>query len=116
MNEQTASQRWHGKLIGVIAGVVLLRAEPLLGALLGLLIGHALDDRWFATRAADPYRVLGLTDAASDAEIDAARRRLIARHHPDRADRHDRHRHERRLCEINAAYDRIRILRERPRT
>jgi DnaJ-domain-containing protein 1 len=116
VNEQTASQRWHGKLIGVIAGLALLRAEPLLGALLGLLIGQAFDARWFATRVADPYRVLGLTEAASDAEITAARRRLIARHHPDRADGHDRHRHERRLCEINAAYDRIRILRATPRT
>jgi preprotein translocase subunit Sec63 len=108
-------QRWYGKLIGVVAGFLLLRAEPLLGALVGLLLGHAFDMGWFAGRREDPYRVLGLTDEASDAEIDLARRRLLARHHPDRASNETRREAERRVREINTAYDRIRTLRDRPR-
>lgn len=107
-------QRWYGKLIGVIAGIALLRLHPLLGALVGLLIGHAFDAQWFSTRAEDPYRVLGLTDAASDAEIDLTWRRLMSQHHPDRAvEGEPRHRAARRASEINAAYDRIRVLRRR---
>lgn len=93
--------------------MVLLRADPLLGALVGLLIGHAIDAGWFATRLDDPYRVLGLTDEASDAEVDLARRRLIAQFHPDRASSHAQRHSERRIREINAAYDRIRLLRRR---
>ena len=115
MKERASSQRWHAKLFGVIAGVVLLRADPLLGALVGLLIGHAIDAGWFATRVDDhdPYRVLGLTDEASQAEVDLARRRLIAQFHPDRASSHVGRHAERRIREINAAYDRIRLLRRR---
>ena len=33
--------------------------------------------------AADPYRVLGVSSGASDAEIKAAYRALVKRHHPD---------------------------------
>ena len=99
-------------MIGAIAGYVLLRDDPLLGALIGLLIGHALDARWFAAPGQDPYRVLGVTAAASDAEVDLARRRLIAQHHPDRANAATRRDAERRAREINAAYDRIRARRQ----
>lgn len=35
-------------------------------------------------RKDDPYRVLGIDRTASDAEIRAHRRRLVAEHHPDR--------------------------------
>jgi preprotein translocase subunit Sec63 len=107
-----SSQRWYGKLIGVAAGFMLLRADPVLGALLGLLIGHAVDAGWSGPRRDDPYRVLGLTDEASDAEIDLARRRLIAQHHPDRATAGTRREAERNARDINAAYARIRTLRK----
>ena len=40
-------------MIGTIAGYVLLRADPLLGALIGLLIGHGIDARWFDARPFD---------------------------------------------------------------
>jgi DnaJ-domain-containing protein 1 len=110
---------WLGKLIGTIAGFVLVRADPLLGALIGLLFGQAIDAGWFGRRVRDdPYRVLGLTEDASDADIDLARRRLLAKHHPDRAlDGAHRRDAERRTRSINAAYDRIRVLRQssRPR-
>ena len=63
--------------------------------------------------AGDAYRVLGLESDASDAEVDLARRRLIARHHPDRAtDAAARAAAERRTREINAAYARIRKQRQ----
>ncbi|WP_159017404.1 J domain-containing protein [Cognatiluteimonas profundi] len=116
MNRDGVPQRWYGKVIGLVAGFLLLRVDPLLGALIGLLLGHAVDAGWFAGRGhANPehaYRVLGLTADASDSDIDLARRRLIAQHHPDRAaDEASRKAAERRTREINAAYARIRKLR-----
>ncbi|MFC7300716.1 J domain-containing protein [Cognatiluteimonas weifangensis] len=108
-------KRWYGKLLGFFAGAALLRANPLLGALIGVLIGHAFDADWFRRRD-DPYRVLGLTADASDAEVDLAWRRLIAQYHPDRlagAAAELRRQAEARSREINAAYDRIRTLRKR---
>ncbi|GAB2503282.1 J domain-containing protein [Lysobacter humi (ex Lee et al. 2017)] len=106
--------RWSGKLVGFFVGALLLRAEPPLGALLGLLIGHAVDAGWFEARREDPYRELGVDADASDADIDRAYRRLMARHHPDRhataAPRVQREA-EKRARAINAAYDRIRALR-----
>ena len=107
--------RWYGKLLGAVAGAALLRTNPLLGLLVGLLIGHALDRRWFAGAKDDPYRVLGLTDEATDAEVDLAYRRLIAQYHPDRlvgAANELQRQAESRAREINAAYDRIQKLRK----
>jgi DnaJ-domain-containing protein 1 len=109
--------RWYGKLLGVFAGAALLRGNPLLGALIGLLIGHAFDVDWFRLRRREnPYAVLGLTEEATDAEIDLAYRRLMAQYHPDRmagAAAELRRQAETRAREINAAYDRIRGLRRR---
>lgn len=114
--------RWSGKLIGFVAGLVLTRRLPV--ALLGLLIGHAFDEGWFksATPAAGasdksgPYRELGLGADASDAEVDAAYKRLISQYHPDKyvaAAPELRAQAERRARELNAAYDRIKKLRRR---
>ncbi|GHA85909.1 J domain-containing protein [Cognatilysobacter bugurensis] len=108
--------RWTGKLLGFLAGAVLLRANPLLGAVIGLLIGHALDAGWFATRRDDPYAVLGVRQDASDAEVEQAYRRLMARHHPDRqigVGEVQKRKSERRARDINRAYDRVRALRGR---
>ena len=109
-------KRVYGKLLGFFAGAALLRANPLLGALLGLLIGHAFDADWFKSPRDNPYRVLGLTEEATDAEVDLAYRRLIAQYHPDRmvgAADELRRQAEARAREINGAYDRIRTLRSR---
>lgn len=106
---------WFGKLLGFILGAALLRSNPALGALLGLLIGHAFDNDWFHRHRDDPYATLGLGADASDAEIDLAYRRLIARCHPDRfanAAGNERRQAEARAREINQAYDRIRSLRK----
>ena len=69
-----------------------------------------------SSRRDNPYRELGLTDDASDAEVDRAWRRLIAQYHPDKltgAAEELRRQAETRARAINAAYDRIRTLRQR---
>jgi hypothetical protein len=110
---------WIGTVVGVLAGLLLLRAQPWLGALIGLLLGHAFDAGWFGGRprrdADDPYRVLGVPADADDRDIERARRRLLARFHPDRArDAAEREDAERQTRTINTAYDRIRRLRQSP--
>jgi preprotein translocase subunit Sec63 len=106
---------WYGKILGLLAGAALMRFNPVLGALIGLLVGHAFDAGWFRTPREDPYAVLGITEEASDAEIDLAYRRLITQYHPDKlvgvaADLRDQA--ERKAGAINAAYDRVKTLRK----
>ena len=108
--------RWYGKLLGFIAGALLFRPNPLFGAVVGVLIGHAFDANWFAIGRNAPYRVLDVDPAASMAEIEAAYRRLISQYHPDKvagAAPELRDAAEKRAREINAAYDRIKTLRKR---
>lgn len=109
--------RWYGKLLGLIAGALLFRANPLFGAVVGLLIGHAFDADWFRLRRRDdPWAELGLIPDATDEEVEQAYRRLISQYHPDRfagAAPELRAEAERRARAINAAYDRIRSLRGR---
>jgi len=108
--------RWYGKLLGAFAGAALLRFNPLLGALIGLLIGHAFDIDWFKLRRGDPYTTLGITDEASDAEVEQAYRRLISQYHPDKlsgAAADLRRQAETKAREINTAYDRIQTQRKR---
>lgn len=121
------SKRVYGKVVGAIIGALLLRASPLLGGLIGLLIGHAFDAGWFTQRASapprpaapprdDPYRVLGVSADADDAQIDLAYRRMMSQYHPDRlaqATLEVRTQAEARARDINAAYDRIRAMRKR---
>ncbi len=109
-------KRWYGQLLGFFAGAAVVRANPRLGALRGVLIGHAFDADWFRSRRDDPYRELGLAEDASDAEVDRAWRRLIAQYHPDKlagAAEELRRQAEARSRAINAAYDRIQTLRNR---
>lgn len=106
--------RWYGKFFGLVAGWLLLRHPA--GGWLGLLVGHAFDADWFRSPRDNPYRVFGLTEEASDAEIDLAYRRLIGQYHPDRlegAAPELRQQAEHKARDINAAYDRIRALREK---
>ena len=107
-------KRWYGKLLGFVAGWLLMR-HPL-GGLVGLIIGHAFDEDWFKLSRDNPYRALGLTSDASDAEIDQAYRRLISQYHPDKmagAAEDLRRQAEQKAGEINTAYDRIKTLRKR---
>ncbi len=106
--------RWYGKLLGFVAGWLLLRHPG--GAVIGLLIGHAFDADWLRPKREDPYAVLGLRDDASDGEVDRAYRRLIAQYHPDRlvgAADELRLQAEDKARAINGAYARIRKLRAR---
>ncbi|MBB5014424.1 J domain-containing protein [Rehaibacterium terrae] len=106
--------RWYGKLLGFIAGWLLLRHPA--GGLIGLLIGHAFDADWFGLRKPSPYRELGLTEDASDAEVERAYRRLIAQYHPDKlvgiAD-DLRQQAEDKARRINAAYEAIQKQRRK---
>lgn len=108
-------KRWYGKLLGFIAGWLLMRHPA--GGLIGLLIGHAFDEDWFKlSRRDNPYRLFNLTSDASDAEVDQAYRRLMSQYHPDKlvgAAPELRRQAELRAGEINAAYDRIKTLRKR---
>lgn len=107
--------RWYGKLLGFIAGWLLMRHPA--GGLIGLLIGHAFDSDWFRRPGNDAYDVLGLENDASDTEIDLAYRRLMAQCHPDRlagAAPELLEQAQRRAAEVNQAYDRIRKQRGKP--
>ena len=108
--------RWYGKLLGLIAGALLFRPNPIFGALIGLIIGHAFDEDWFKSNRDTPYRVLGVTEDASDAEIEQAYRRLISQYHPDKlagVAEELRRQAEQKASGINTAYDRIKQLRKR---
>jgi len=113
----TWMKRWYGKLLGFIAGMLLFRGHPG-GGMIGLLIGHAFDADWIIPSRAAPYRVLGVSPDASQAEIDQAYRRLMSQYHPDKlagAAPELREKAEQRSREINAAYDKIKAQR-RPRS
>lgn len=58
----------------------------------------------------DPYKVLGVSPNASDDEIQKAYRRLVKKYHPD-VNPGDENA-EKKMREINAAYDQIRNVRE----
>ncbi|NMT36588.1 DnaJ domain-containing protein [Stenotrophomonas maltophilia] len=108
--------RWYGKLLGFIAGALLFRPNPLFGAVVGLLIGHAFDSDWFRLNKENPYRELGLTSEATDAEVERAYRKLISQYHPDKlggAAPELQQQAEQTSRRINAAYDRIKTLRKR---
>jgi hypothetical protein len=64
------------------------------------------------TSTYDPYAVLGVSPGASRATIEAAYRRLSLRYHPDRNRHPDA---ERRMKEINAAYE-VLVRRRRAST
>jgi DnaJ-domain-containing protein 1 len=105
--------RWYGKFFGFIAGWFLFRHPA--GAIVGLIVGHAFDADWFKSKRDTPYKVLGVAEDASDAEIEQAYRRLMSQYHPDKlvgVAEELREQAEKKASEINAAYDRIQSLRK----
>ena len=58
----------------------------------------------------DPYKILGVSPTASDDEIQKAYRKLVKKYHPDVNPGNAEA--ERKMREINAAYDQIRNIRE----
>lgn len=111
--------RFYGKILGALLGFALLR-HPI-GILLGAVLGHALDAGWLLRRSKpqaleEAYALLEVSPDASEADIDQAYRRLMARYHPDRvanAAEEIRALAEARASAINAAYDRIMAARRR---
>lgn len=102
--------RYYGKLLGFVAGWLLLRHPG--GGVLGALVGHAFDADWFFARKpkSDPYATLGVDPQASDHEVEQAYRRLITQYHPDRlqgAADELREQAESKARELNAAFDAI---------
>jgi len=109
--------RYYGKVLGGLLGFAMTR-HPF-GILLGASLGHALDAGWLhrghsadsaRSRLDDAYATLEVSPEASDAEIDRAYRKLIARYHPDRvagAAEEIRALAEERSRALNAAYDTI---------
>jgi DnaJ domain len=77
----------------------------------------SLADRFrFARHSEADYRTLGVSETASDAEIEQAYLHLIAQQHPDRLvglARELRRQAEKKARGINAAYGRIRVRRKR---
>ncbi len=71
-------------MLGALAGALLFRGAPVVGLMIGLAIGHAVDAGWFKRRPENPYEALGLEPDATTAEIDLAYRRLMSRYHPDK--------------------------------
>lgn len=104
--------RWYGTILGVIAGWLLLRHPA--GALLGGLIGMAFDRGWFRRTGPDPYMVLDVSPSDDDETIRRAWQRLVSQYHPDRlegAAPELRSQADRRLRDINQAYEQIQRLR-----
>ena len=110
---------WKGKAIGVLLG--LLTRRPIF-IVLGLILGHLYDMGVFSSSSnsapplpkEDPYRVLEVEPNATDADIEAAYRRLIAQYHPDKVDGAAPEIKElaaKRASAINAAYDAIQKIR-----
>ena len=56
----------------------------------------------------DPYKILGVSPTASDAEIKSAYKELVKKYHPDQyQDNPLADVAEEKMSEINAAYDQI---------
>ena len=85
--------------LGAVARRLMLPAV-LLDPLIEIVTGASEETR-------DALRTLGLSEGATTADIRDARRRLIARHHPDRAPAEDRAQATARAAKINAAYDHL---------
>lgn len=58
----------------------------------------------------DPYSVLGIPSTATDEEVKKAYRKLAKQYHPDIHP--DREYAEKKMAEINAAYDQIQAIRQ----
>jgi DnaJ-domain-containing protein 1 len=117
---------WTFKIAFALIGLVLFRFRWQ-GLLVGLVFGHLVDlgrarrppppppePPPGAFAGDDPYGVLAIAPSASDAEVEAAFRRLIGQYHPDRvanAAPEIRELAERRARDINAAYERIQRIR-----
>ena len=105
--------RWYGKLLGFVAGWLLLRHPA--GGILGLLIGHVFDAELWRRKGPDPYAVLGVSERASEDELERAYQRLSAQYQPERvalAAEDIQKQAKIRLKEIQDAFEAIKTLRK----
>jgi DnaJ-domain-containing protein 1 len=117
---------WKYKLIGLLIGVLLRRPAFII---LGFILGHLLDIDFFKQQPEksrttkqtvenlDAYTVLEVTENASLDEIEQAYRKKISEYHPDKvanAAPELQALAEQRAREINAAYDALQKLHQKP--
>jgi preprotein translocase subunit Sec63 len=118
--------QWKYKIIGALIGVLTRRPQFIL---LGLAIGHLFDIGFFSKKPAsavdapkdatapNPYAVLEVPEDAGMDDIEQAYRRKISDYHPDKVSNAApelKALAERRAREINAAYDELKKLRQKP--
>ena len=109
--------KWKGKIIGGLIGILLRR--PIF-IVLGIVIGHLYDKGMFSggktpsassgTGESNPYTVLGVSEQASQNDIEQAYRRRMSEYHPDKVASSApelKALAEQRASEINAAYEEI---------
>lgn len=118
--------QWKYKIIGALIGVLTRRPQFII---LGLVIGHLFDIGFFSRKTAavgeakadekalTAYAVLDVAEDASMDDIEQAYRRKISDYHPDKVSNAApelKALAERRAREINAAYDELKKLRQKP--
>lgn len=114
--------KWKGKIIGALIGLLLRRPMFII---IGLVIGHLYDTGVFSSGGrvaspppeaeADAYAVLGVSEQASQEEIEQAYRRRMSEYHPDKvasAAPELKALAEQRASEINSAYEQIQKRRK----
>lgn len=117
---------WKYKIIGFLLGLATRRPQFII---LGLIVGHLFDIGFFSnkTKANQPiesdtltpkaHEVLGIAENAGLDEIEQAYRKKISDYHPDKvanAAPELKALAEQRAREINAAYDELQKLRQKP--
>jgi len=117
-----------GKIVGFGLGLIIGKFRSLPLILIGLAIGQMFDSGFFSRKndesdahpgsnTPNPYTVLGISEQASQEEIDNAYRHKISEYHPDKvanAAPEIQELAERRARDINAAYEEIRKRRQQP--
>lgn len=118
--------KWKGKIIGALIGFLLRKPTFII---VGIVIGHLFDSGFFSNKSesqqqtkadaqsAKAYEVLGVAENASMEEIEQAYRKKISDYHPDKvanAAPELKALAKLRAREINAAYDELQKLHQKP--
>lgn len=119
-------KQWKYKIIGFLLGMLTRRPQFIL---LGVVIGHLLDMGFFSKNSSaanegkpeqnipNAFEVLDVPENASMEDIEQAYRKKISDYHPDKvanAAPELKALAEQRAREINAAYDELQKLRQKP--
>jgi DnaJ-domain-containing protein 1 len=119
-------KQWKYKIIGFLLGMLTRRPQFII---LGVVIGHLFDIGFFSKTPSTPierkpdiqvpnaFEVLDVPETASMEDIEQAYRKKISDYHPDKvanAAPELKALAEQRAREINAAYDELQKLRQKP--